>query len=208
MVGLLVSVTKLGDKASGANGAATAVVNYLTGDQPSRGGHRADPQPESLQAVGPGAYYADSAQHAGRWHGQGATTMIGADRLASVDPVMLQRVLLGQHPTTGQQLVGAVGSAGRAVHDNTVIVAPTGRPSEQLTIEQAAKLIDVDPSYLRRLARQTASTPAEPRAEQQPSGRPGSTHHEQEKASGVSPGARSNGSKQNAKNRKWSSATT
>ncbi len=158
---MLVSVTKLGEKASGANGAATAVANYLTGDQPARGGRRAD-QSATVQAVGPGAYYADSAQQAGRWHGQGATAMIGADRLTSVDPVMLQRVLLGQHPTTGQQLVAAFGSAGRTIHDNTATIAPTGRPTEQLTIEQVAKLIDVDPSYLRRLARQTAANKPEP----------------------------------------------
>ncbi len=159
VVSLLVSVTKLGDKASGANGAATAVVNYLTGDQPSKGGHRADVHTATPEIVGPGNYYADSAQQAGRWHGRGAAAMIPSERLATVDPAMLQRVLLGQNPATGQQLVGAIGSAGRAVHDNAATVALTGPPSELLNIDQAAKLIDVDPSYLRRLARQTASPP-------------------------------------------------
>jgi len=153
-----VSISKLGSKAGKAAGAAKAVVEYLTGEQDRAAGQRGAPSPElTADANTPGSYYADSARSPGRWHGQGAEQMIPAEARDHVDAEMLERVLLGQHPVTGEQLVGATGSAGRAAHRQLdhVQVAATGEPGELLSAAQTAKLIGVDESYVKKLARDT-----------------------------------------------------
>ena len=74
---------------------------------------------------------------------------------ALVDPMMLQRVLLGQDPITAEQLVTAAGSSGRST--NKPSTRPVGDPAGLLTAEAAAELIGVDVSYVRRLAGKTAT---------------------------------------------------
>lgn len=63
----------------------------------------------------------------------------------------LARLLDGRHATTGRPLISAVGSAGRAHTPEAPQLA--GR---RLSLAEAARVIGVDPSYLRRLATRTA----------------------------------------------------
>ena len=111
---MIVSVTTLGSRSGDAAGAAAQVVDYLDGRRPERGGTLAQTMPELPTAdLGGGAvgYYADSVEGPGTWLGRGIT---GAPRQGRVDPEALRRVLSGQHPRTGAQLLAARGSALRA----------------------------------------------------------------------------------------------
>ena len=65
---------------------------------PPTGGSLGDKKPVLAQESGPGAHYSDAAQRAGRWRGA-ETARLGA----LVDPMMLQRMLLGQDPITAEQ---------------------------------------------------------------------------------------------------------
>lgn len=154
--GVHVSISKLGAGASGAGGAARAVVEYLTGQQNQQAGVRGDATPELSQAATPGGYYADSAQQPGRWHGAGVDVLVPVDDQDFVRPEQLERLLLGQHAATGEQLISATGSSGRSERARVVDVAETGPPTEILSVDQSAQLIGVDPSYVRRVAKQTA----------------------------------------------------
>jgi conjugative relaxase-like TrwC/TraI family protein len=69
----------------------------------------------------------------------------------------LARLLDGRHATTGRPLISAVGSAGRA--HTAEAPPPAGR---WLSLAEAARVIGVDPSYLRRLATRTAAASAGP----------------------------------------------
>lgn len=143
-----VSVTALGAKTDRVGAAARDVVNYLQGDQANdltRPGSRGQPEPDATRAAGPGQYYSDSAERPGRWRGNGTDTL--AD---PVDGDALRRVLLGQHPTTGEQLISARGSSGRSTNRAKQRDLD---PTERLTLDEAADIIGVDTSYLRRLAR-------------------------------------------------------
>lgn len=112
-----VSISKLGAGQSGAGGAARAVVEYLTGQHDRKAGIRGE-APELANETTPGGYYADSAQQPGRWHGTGVEQMIPAEDRKFVQAQHLERLLLGQHAVTGEQLVAATGSAGRANQSN------------------------------------------------------------------------------------------
>lgn len=150
---MLVSVTALGARAGHRNAAAGDVVAYLTNgaNRLTAGGSRADAKPLLTQETNPGAYYSDSAALPGRWRGSSAE-QLGP----TVDPEHLKRVLLGQDPTTGAQLVGARGSSGRAATRRTLL--GDGDPHQLLTLDQAAAHLGVDASYLRRLAAKTATS--------------------------------------------------
>lgn len=152
-----VSISKLGSNKTDAGGAARAVVEYLTGQQNRAAGTNGEPSPELADVARPGGYYADSAQQPGRWHGAGAEDLIPSASRDHVDPTMLEHLLMGRHPVTGDQLVTATGSSGRADHSDLsgVVVSANGDPDELLTVLEAAKLIDVDVTYLTRLARTT-----------------------------------------------------
>ena len=148
-----VSVTALGARPDRVKAAAGDVVAYLAGRQTNnltRAGSLGDGKPVLAQESGPGAYYSDSAERAGRWRGVEAGRLGG-----SVDPAMLQRVLLGQDPVTGEQLVSSQGSSGRSANRPSAL--SSGDPAELLTAEQAAQSIGVDASYIRRLAAKTAT---------------------------------------------------
>ncbi|MFN0029840.1 MAG: MobF family relaxase, partial [Acidimicrobiales bacterium] len=135
------------------NAAAGHVVAYLEGGcagDLSRGGSLGDGKPVLAQESGPGAYYADSTDRAGRWRGSEAA------RLGEVvQPEMLHRALLGQDPATGAQLVSAQGSSGRATQRRVEL--PAGEQDDLVTLSQAAASIGVDAGYLRRLAAKTAT---------------------------------------------------
>lgn len=148
-----VSVTALGARPDRAQAAANDIVNYLEGGvkgDRARSGSVAT-EPELGQQSSPGSYYSDSPEQAGRWRGAG-TTELGD----TVDAETFRRVLLGQDPATGQQLVTASGSSARAKHHPKGI--PSGDPGELVTLQVAADAIGVDISYLRRLARETATS--------------------------------------------------
>jgi conjugative relaxase-like TrwC/TraI family protein len=161
---LIVRVTTLGAADGGAARAANAVVAYLDGRQPSsRAGTQPGQVPELpvLDATGGlVGYYADSVEGPGRWLGRGITGM----RLEGiVDAEAFRRVLLGRHAVTGEQLVGARGSAVRAEQAGRteVHVASHGDPEELLSLPQAGALLGVSDRYLRRLAAETAAHQAD-----------------------------------------------
>lgn len=160
---VIVSVTTLGSRGGDAATAAARVVGYLDGRGPARGGQHPQPLPDLTPAravrTGPTdgivGYYADSVDGPGRWLGRGVgpVTLRG-----EVDPLMLRAVLLGRDPRTGEQLVGARGSAvraGRLDRHAGVEVAGSGDGTELLTMAEAASLLDVSSRYLRRLAGET-----------------------------------------------------
>ena len=141
---MLVSVTALGARPDMTNAAAAHVVAYLEGGRAgdlSRGGSLGDGKPVLAQESGPGAYYADSTDRAGRWRGSEAARVGEV-----VQPEMLHRALLGQDPATGAQLVSAQGSSGRATQRRVEL--PAGEQDDLVTLSQAAASIGVDAGYL------------------------------------------------------------
>jgi conjugative relaxase-like TrwC/TraI family protein len=140
----IVHVTPLGSNGSDASSAVAQIIDYL-----QRGTKQQQPSPN----VG---YYADSAEGPGVWRGRG----VGGHQLAGpVDPELLREVLLGHHPATGQVLVTATGSAGRASKDRpTANVATSGPPDELLTTAQVATLLTTSERYIRKIAIDPTST--------------------------------------------------
>jgi len=149
------SFTFLGSTNGNPAATATDIADYLEGRNTS-----ALEKPGSQAvAVGPsasvGGYYADSAAAMGRWHGSGVEQYSLA---TNVEPVELERLLLGQHPIHGNQLVSAAGSSGRALNDQRTAL-PAGEGPVSLT--EAAAAIGVHPGYLRRLAKANEVAPHE-----------------------------------------------
>ncbi len=136
----IVHVTPLGASASDVGGAIASIIDYL-----QRGTRT--PQPNSSPQIG---YYADSAEGPGQWRGRG----VGGFQLAGgVDPDILREVLSGRHPATGELLVTATGSAGRAQRERQPsIVAMSGPPDELLTGPQVAMLLGTSEQYVRKIA--------------------------------------------------------
>ncbi len=172
MESVILSVTTLGSRDGRAAGAARAVVNYLDGRAVAPGGRRpgelADvPRPEGDGLVG---YYADSVEGPGHWLGRG---FAGVAPEGVVDPEQLYRVLLGQDPVTGDQLMGAQGSAVRAErerHQGRGHSSTPGDDAELLSVPRAAELLGVSRQYLARLAREGELARAR-RAEQEAAGK-------------------------------------
>lgn len=160
---MIVRVTTLGAADGNAAGAVNAVVKYLDGRATAPGGIHPSSLPELPTpdgTTGIVGYYADSVEGPGRWLGRGITGMrLGGE----VHPEEFRRVLLGQHAVTGEQLVGARGSAARAegAGREGAAVAAHGEPDELLTLPQAATLLGVSDRYLRRVATETAARRAE-----------------------------------------------
>ena len=91
--------------------------------------------------------------------GSGAATVPRrSSSVRSVDAEAFARVLHGRHPVTGALLVSAQGSNGRAEHDPA---SWRRRRRQTLTVGDAAELVGVDASYIRRLATRTAAIRAE-----------------------------------------------
>lgn len=133
----ILDVTPLGSSRSGAAGAATAIVDYLT--------RPAQQPPAGEDAGGPVAYYGDRAERPGIWRGRGVN---GDRRTGEATPEQLRRLLLGAHPDTGAVLVAATGSAGRAARTRTT---PDTTTDTVLDVDQAAARLGVDRSYVKRL---------------------------------------------------------
>ena len=166
---MLVSVTTLGASPGEVRRSVDKIVGYLEGDKqsrsqqladaPSRKGSAAPDTARLTQALngsgGPRGYYADSAEAPGKWRGTG-TEPEHFDLGRDVDPEAFRRVLLGQDPWTGDQLVMANGSNGRARGKSRNPSTVERDPDELLDPKQVAKLVGVDPSYIRRLANDTA----------------------------------------------------
>ncbi len=142
----IVHVTPLGSAASDVDAAVGQIIDYL------QRGSRV-PAPNSS----PVAYYADSAEGPGIWHGRG----VGGEQLTGpVDPDVLREVLSGRHPRTGELLVAATGSAGRAQRNRPdVTVNQHGPADELLSTEQVAALLGSSEQYVRKLAIDTQRTP-------------------------------------------------
>ncbi|MGH9137912.1 MAG: MobF family relaxase [Acidimicrobiales bacterium] len=108
------NVTPIGSGRLSAGQVAKAVVEYLAGvaQQPpgpglTNPGGVEPPAPELDRAS---AYYADSIEGPGTWLGMGAAAL-GLEGV--VDHTAFARVLEGRHPTTGERLLRAQGSADR-----------------------------------------------------------------------------------------------
>ena len=169
-----VGVTVLGASSSGATRAANNIVGYLEGSSQNTDqqieGRRS--QPGSQPAVVPpevaslrsanstGGYYADSAETAGKWRGAG-TSAEHFDLGTDVDPEAFRRVLLGQDPHTGEQLLDANGSSGRVRGARDRAPSLSSNPKSSLSTTQVAASAGVDDSYIRRLASKTAKLRAE-----------------------------------------------
>lgn len=155
---MIVSVTTLGSADGDAASAALGVVSYLEGHRAQRPGRSPGQMPDLARGEGPNAgvvaYYADSVEGPGTWVGRGTATVRPS---GEVSAEALHRVLLGQDPFTGAQLVGARGSAARAEQLGRVAaaVASHGPDDELLTLSQAASLLHVSSRHLRRVVSDT-----------------------------------------------------
>ncbi len=169
---MIVSVTVLGSRDGDATRAVGRVVDYLDGRSPAPAGRSPDwwednnlaekaPTPHHELGVGAGdgavAYYADSVEGPGTWMGRG---LAGFAPSGQVDRDELSRLLSGQDPASGRQLLHGRGSATRAHQLDRVgaQVVPTGPDDELLSMAQAASLLGVSPRYLRKVAVRTAAT--------------------------------------------------
>jgi conjugative relaxase-like TrwC/TraI family protein len=147
--GVQVSTRALGAGDGNARRAAGQVVEYLesgvTAKQGRRPGQTLEPSTGG-NADGLDGYYADSSETAGEWLGRGFASVQVA---GAVHRESFTRILLGQHPGTGEQLVSAVGSAGRAELAGRAGLLPEDR--EWLSVAEAADVLNVRSSYVRRL---------------------------------------------------------
>ncbi len=160
---VIVSVTTLGARAGSVGRAADNVVGYLEGSTGADGtvietrrsqqgslAHEHDPA-VPVVASRVGGYYADSAEVAGRWRGRGSSSE-GFDLGTTVEAEAFRRVLLGQDPYSGEQLLAAAGSAGRSRGHARGLSNAEADPSEILTTAGVAEIAGVDVWYVGRLA--------------------------------------------------------
>lgn len=166
---MIVSVTALGSRAGNAAAAVARVLDYLDGRTPQAAGRSPKwwddrelgnkaPGEHGLGPLGDGVlgYYADSVEGAGTWLGRG---LAGFSPTGEVARDELARMLSGQDPASGRQLLDGRGSATRADHlgRGSATVSPRGPDDELLTIPQAASLLGVSAQYLRKVVADTAS---------------------------------------------------
>jgi conjugative relaxase-like TrwC/TraI family protein len=144
---MIVSVTVLGSNdGSSPITVGERVVEYLEGGIVVRGGRKPGAT-IALSSPGSGAaaYYADSAgPHPGRWM---------LSRSGKVEPKELAAILAGRDPATGEPLISARGSAGRAERWRKVALTPKHLDREWYSTKEAAAILGISPSYLRRLLR-------------------------------------------------------
>ncbi|MGD0742111.1 MAG: MobF family relaxase [Acidimicrobiales bacterium] len=144
---MILSVTVLGSNdGTPLSVIGQRIVEYLEGGRLVAGGRRPGtlvelPSPEG----GTVAYYADSAGlRPGCW-------VLG--RSGEVDPAELARLLAGVDPAIGEPLLSARGSSGRAERCRRLALAPTRLDKEWYSTKEAASVLGITPSYLRRLLR-------------------------------------------------------
>ncbi|HSH23261.1 MAG TPA: MobF family relaxase, partial [Acidimicrobiales bacterium] len=167
---VIVSVTVLGSRGGDAGAAVARVVDYLDGRAPERPGRSTEwwegrdlagkaPCEHGLGSIDDAAlaYYADSVEGAGTWLGRG---LAGFSPNGEVARDELARMLFGQDPASGRQLLDARGSAARADHlgRGSATVSAHGPDDELLSVPDAASLLGVSPQYLRRVIAQTETT--------------------------------------------------
>ncbi len=156
---MIVSVTTLGSTSGDVGRAVAQVVEYLEGADGRRSAPGSRPQPLELEGDrGPVGYFADSAERPGVWRGDGATAFELGE---SVDAEAFARVLHGQHPATGESLMSAQGSNRRTEHEPA---SWRRRNRHTLSVADAAELVGVDASYIRRIATRTATIRTEQEA--------------------------------------------
>jgi len=107
----------------------------------------------------PSRYYGDSAEQAGRWLGSGFGSVAQG---GVVDSDAFSQLLLGINPITGEALISAAGSAGRAQRTrSTSGLLPNGVTADsRLGLKTASEFLGLDRSYVRKLIARTAATRA------------------------------------------------
>jgi conjugative relaxase-like TrwC/TraI family protein len=170
---VIVSVTALGSRDGDAAAAVARVVDYLDGRCPQPPGRSPQwwqdngldakaPCDHGLGPVTNGAlgYYADSVEGPGTWMGRG---LAGFAPAGEVSRAQLARMLFGQDPRSGRQLLDGRGSAARADHlgRGGASVSAHGPDDERLSIPQAASLLGVSPQYLRTVVARTHAAPSQ-----------------------------------------------
>jgi conjugative relaxase-like TrwC/TraI family protein len=132
-------VTALSASASGLARAAAATVTYVCGPDPVLA--------NAAVEAGPARYYADSTvEGPGRWLGQGAPRLGLGGAVRRED---LEALLRGEDPVSGAQLLET-----RRASVETV-VGGEGWVRDEYTFSEAAGLLGVDASHLRRVAGRT-----------------------------------------------------
>lgn len=127
------------------------IADYLEGGRTRAVGGRNPGEVASLPALsGAAAYYADSAGiRPGRWT-LGHTTQ---GRSREIDSSELATLLAGIDPRTGEPLISASGSAGRAFHQRKEPLSTVDLGRERYSVGEAAELLGISASYLRKLLR-------------------------------------------------------
>lgn len=106
------TVTALGSRAGGEADAARRITSYLMGKAPDQNRPMVGQFAEAAGAKAVAGYYrADQLEGEGWWGGQGAKRL---GLLGAVDAEVLAQLLSGRHHETGERLLSASGSAGRA----------------------------------------------------------------------------------------------
>ena len=129
---------------------AGRIVDYLQGMKWDAGG----PDPSTTTSTV--SYYADGSrvsgvEGAGRWFGAGVA---GLTFEGTVDPTVLEALLNGAHPGTGQLLLDGKGMAARGrtgPKDPAATVASSGDPGEVLSVDQTAILTGLSYKRVREL---------------------------------------------------------
>ena len=104
------TITPLGGAGRPVGAIAAGVVDYLLPGRSQRSAaDRSAPANDGTNPRGPARYYADSGEGS-RWSGRGAARLGLHGDVRAGD---FARVLAGRHPTTGERLISAQGSAGR-----------------------------------------------------------------------------------------------
>jgi conjugative relaxase-like TrwC/TraI family protein len=154
---MLCSVTVLGARnGSDASAAAGKIVDYLKGQRPDTGRPLRNTTGQAAADPGePARYYGDSAEDLGQWLGSG----FGDVELdGAVDSDAFASLLLGNHPTTGEQLISNAGSAARA--NGARPASERIDPAATYGLREAAALVGVGRPYLQKLAKTTAARAA------------------------------------------------
>jgi conjugative relaxase-like TrwC/TraI family protein len=140
---MLVSITPLGSSDRDPGRAAIQVVRYV--ESKIQAARRIEPD----RAGGVEAYYADSVEGPGWWLGSGTS---GLGLAGQVQTEQLRRVLLGEHPGTGDARAPTRTPGGPS---RAYTSAGPETTSGELTLAEAARVSGVSDRYLRRVAART-----------------------------------------------------
>jgi hypothetical protein len=126
--------------------AAKGVVEYLAERSRQATGDRGQPLGVG-HANGPAPYYADSVEGPGRWLGSGVGAAFCSGTVTRVE---LERMLLGQDPASGAQLMASARgrNGGKSAEQAVADAGP-------MTLREAARQLGVHPSHLKRCAQRS-----------------------------------------------------